>query len=158
MRLSELLNNDRVNALTTDPNAYVSHISNQQYNQVKSQDVEKVIFPQPYESAKTYYNKNQFSKPEPPQPEAPCQREHHSGSKPPMFDMQSLLPMLMTGKFNDLLKPLMSMMGGGGSSVGGLGDIAKIFELFKPKQTVKKTEPKQEDVSSKFDDMIIIED
>jgi hypothetical protein len=65
--------------------------------------------------------------------------------------------MLMSGKFNDLLNPIMSMVGG---KSGGV-DIAKIFELFKPKSSVKKEKRiihEEEDVSSKFDDMIIIED
>jgi hypothetical protein len=57
-----------------------------------------------------------------------------------------------------MLKPLMSMLGGGGTSGGGLGDITKIFELFKPKHQKKEEKKEEEDVSSKFDDMIIIED
>jgi hypothetical protein len=59
----------------------------------------------------------------------------------------------------DMLKPLMLMFGGGkGGAGGGLGDIAKVFDLFKPKSKPKKEEKKEEDISSKFDDMIIIED
>lgn len=160
MRLSDVLNPDRVRAMNTDPNAYVmKEQPKQQTDTVKAQEVEKVLFPEPYENARAYHNHDQFSKPPPPSQPKPAPSENHPHQNKPMFDMQSLLPMLMSGKFNDMLKPLMSMFGGGGNSGGGLGDITKIFELFKPKSNTKKAEPKEEeDMSSKFDDMIIIED
>ena len=154
MKLGDMLNKDRVNALQVDKNAYASgFVPKQKENNVKAQDVQKVLFPEPYQNARPYYNRSEFDIPKPP-PE-----EHHS---PPRqnnfgFDFKSILPMLMSGKFNDVLKPLMSMLGGGGNSVGGLGDMTKIFELFKPKTKKDKKEKKEdEDISSKFDDMIII--
>ena len=117
----------------------------------------KVIFPEPYESLSTHYSKNDFCSP--PKEELKHDPPSKHQNNAPMFDIKSLLPMLMSGKFNDILKPLMGMLGnGGGSLSGGLGDIAKIFELFKPKPKPKKEEKREEDISSKFDDMIIIED
>ena len=44
------------------------------------------------------------------------------------FDIKSLLSMLMGGNLNDVLKPLMSILGGGKS--GGGMDIAKIFHII----------------------------
>ena len=154
MKLGNILNLDRTRALPTDNNAYVQHgkfVSGE--NIAKVQSADKVIFPEAYENASGYYNKNQFS---------PPPRLEHNTPKPqpvqhPMFDIKSLLPMLLGGKFNDLVNPLMSMLGG---KSGGM-DIAKIFELFKPKTSVKKEKKsikEEEDMSSKFDDMIIIED
>ena len=143
---------DRVRALGREPNAYTPTFKPEgQTNNVNTQEVEKVIFPEPYENAGTHYNKEEFAKP--PVQEEPHQHNHQQQS--PMFDFKSMLPMLMSGKFNDILKPLMSMFGGSAGGGGGLGDIAKIFEIFKPKKKKEKTE---EDVSSKFDDLIIIED
>jgi hypothetical protein len=63
--------------------------------------------------------------------------------------------MLMGGNPGNLINPLMSMFNGGGN--GGF-DLAKVFELFKPKAKNKKEEKKDEDIPSKFDDFIIIED
>ena len=154
MRLKDLLNQERVNALYVEPNSYVAsnQIKRTESHNVKAQ-AEKVIFPEPYENASPHYNKQEFYKPTPPEP----QKQNQSHQMPtPMFDMKSILPMLMSGKFNDVLKPLMSMFGGGGGS--GLGDVTKIFELFKPKSKTKTKKEKDEDISSKFDDMIIIED
>ena len=133
-------------------NAYVSKPSDEKQHNTHTQNASKVIFPEPYENMWQYYNKSEFCIP--PKQEPPPQ----NNSRPPqapMFNLQSLLPMLMGGKFNDILKPLMGMLGDGGG--GGLGDVSKIFELFKPKSK-EKSEKKEEDVSSKFDDMIIIED
>lgn len=150
MRLKDLLNQERVSSLYVEPNAYVARDVKAQNNNVKAQEMEKVIFPEAYQNAPPHYNKQEFYKPEPPEPP----NQHQPQQLPaPMFDMKSILPMLLSGKFNDMLKPIMSMFGGGG---GGLGDMAKIFELFKPKS--KSKQEKDEDVSSKFDDMIIIED
>ncbi len=148
MRIGNILNNERVSALGKDVNAYASTYNNKS-NQVSSQTAKKVIFPEPYDNASTYYNKSEFSKP-------PIKEPPANSNKPapaPMFDIKSLLPMLMSGKFGDMLKPFMSMIGGGG---GGM-DIAKVFELFKTKPKVKKEE-ESEQVSSKFEDLIIIED
>lgn len=157
MRLNNILNAERVNALSVDPNAYIMKTKPKQVEQnPRVNGIPKVIFPEPYENAGMHYRKNEFSPPpqEPPQPP-----QHQPQQNMPMFDFKSLLPMLMSGKL-DILKPLMSMFGGGnggGSGVGGM-DFAKIFELFKPKAKPKKEEKKEEDISSKFDDMIIIED
>lgn len=153
MNVNDLLNAERVNALGVDPNAYVvKPTPKPKHEPVKTENISKVVFPEPYENATPYYNKHEFSPPPPPN----IQPQQNTQPNAP-FDFKSLLPMLMSGKFNDMLKPLMSMMSGGGSG-GGLGDISKIFELFKPKAKPKKQEKKEEDVSSKFDDMIIIED
>jgi len=154
MKIGNILNSDRVNALQSSPNAYVP-------SQTKLQNVntqtKRVVFPEPYENAEHYYNKSQFTKPTPPEP-SPVE---HRSTNNMNFDIKSLLPMLMSGKM-DMLKPLLSMFGGGvGSGVVGGMDFAKIFELFKPKSKPKKDEKKEtkeEDISSKFDDMIIIED
>lgn len=161
MRLNQILNKERVQALNVEQNAYINYKSQQnKTNQSQNptvQNISKVIFPEPYENLNTHYSKSDFCLPlkEEPKPNPPCKHQNNS----PMFDIKSLLPMLLSGKFNDILKPLMGMFGnGGGSSGGGLGDVAKIFELFKPKSKPKKEEKKEEDVSSKFDDMIIIED
>ena len=155
MRLKDLLNQERVSALYVEPNAYVERTEYKSKGRnVMAQEVEKVVFPEPYENVSPRYNKHEFYKPEPPEP--PKQNQPHQMPMP-MFDIKSLLPMLMGGKFNDLVNPLMSMLGG---KSGGM-DIAKIFELFKPKTSVKKEKKsikEEEDMSSKFDDMIIIED
>ena len=147
MKLDGLLNPDRVNALRADPHAYVAKTE-----KVTAQEVPKVIFPQPYENAAPYYSKDQFKSYEPP-----CNEPHAQKPKcnQPMFDIKSLLPMLMSGKM-DMLKPLLSMLGG--SNGGGLGDIGKIFELLRPKPKPTKAESQTETMPSKFDDMIIIED
>ena len=154
MQLGRILNLDKTRELPTEYNAYIQHnIGGGKNNNVNMQSVEKVIFPEAYENANGYYNKNQFCPPPKPEPE-PC--KHHP-APPPMFDLKALLPMLMSGKLNDIVNPLISMLGG---KSGGM-DIAKIFELFKPKSGAnkeRKKEEKEEDVSSKFDDMIIIED
>ena len=122
--------------------------------EVKAQNIQKVIFPEPYEQAPLRYSKDEFN--------SPIKGEQKPSKQPinnnSIFDTKSLLPMLLSGKFNDILKPVMSMFGISASG-GSFGDIAKIFELFKPKSKAKKEEKKdEEDVSSKFDDMIIIED
>ena len=154
MKLGNILDLNRTRELPVDSNAYVK--SNKFVNNeksVKTQTADKVIFPEAYENASGYYNKNQFSPPPKPEPSIP--KPQHTPSS--MFDIKSLLPMLMGGKFNDIITPLMSMLSG---KSGGM-DIAKIFELFKPKSTAKKEKKvvvEEEDMSSKFDDMIIIED
>lgn len=142
MKLGNRLNYERVQTLQTDRNAYVANMSKKE-NLSQIQSAEKVIFRQPYENANPYYNKNEFSRPSPPEPPKPQQTNNM-----PMFDIKSILPMLMSGKL-DMLKPLLSMFGGG-------GEVSKIFELFKPKNKPKKE--KEEDVLSKFEDYIIIED
>lgn len=160
MRLGDLLNDDRVNTLRVEPNAYaIGMKAKGKENKVSSQEINKVIFPEPYENASQYYNRHDFSKPPPPSTEEHNQCNNHAPLQKPMFDIKSLLPMLMNGSFNDMLKPLISMLGGvnTGTGSGGIGDISKIFELFKPKPKPKKEE-KEEEFSSKFDDMIIIED
>ncbi len=155
MRLKDLLNQERVSALYVEPNAYVPRGQKVENNRVNTQEVEKVIFPEPYENVSPHYNKHEFYKPAPPEPP----KQNQPNPMPaPMFDIKSILPMLMSGKYNDMLKPIMSMLGGGNSGAGGMGDIAKIFELFKPKPKAKVKQEKDEDISSKFDDMIIIED
>ena len=135
MKIGNLLNMDRVNALNIEPNAYIAkqpkHIAAESgTSKVNVANIPKVIFPEPYENARGYYNKSEFVPPPPPHVE-------------------------MSGKL-DMLKPLMSMFGGGKSS--GLSDIAKIFDIFKPKEKAKNAEKEAEEISSKFDDMIIIED
>ena len=68
MRLGDILNNDRVNALQMDRNAYVAGSAQKMKEKdVKAQDVEKVIFPEPYENARPYYNRNEFDRPAPPE-------------------------------------------------------------------------------------------
>lgn len=159
MRLSELLNADRVNALQVEHNAYVNNFKSMPKNdKVQAQTPQKVVFPEPYENASPYYNKTAFDKPcspEPP-PQHNSSQNHSQQHNMPMFDIKSLLPMLMSGKL-DVLKPLMSLFGGSGGGSQGM-DFGKIFELFKPKPKQKKDINKEEDISSKFDDMIIIED
>lgn len=157
MKIGDALNMDRVNALNIEPNAYIAkepkHIATGSgASKVNSVNIPKVIFPEPYENARGYYNKSEFVPPSPPQVEHASQQHQPSNS---MFDIKSLLPMLMSGKL-DMLKPLMSMFGG--NKGGGLGDIAKIFDIFKPKEKTKNAEKEAEEISSKFDDMIIIDD
>ena len=159
MKLGNILNNERLSALHTDRNAYVS-VYKSDKGKTQTQTVEKVLFPQEYENASPHYNMNNFSRPQNDNQENIQHNQHSNQSNNSfhtMFDMKSILPMLMSGKFNDMLKPLMSMFGGNGGGTGGF-DIAKIFELFKPKSKTKKEEKKEEDISSKFDDFIIIED
>ena len=154
MKLGNIINLDKTRDLPADNNAYVQHakfVSDKNF--VRRQSVDKVLFPEAYENASSYYNKNQFSPPPKPEQISPQPQQ----PQPPMFDIKSLLPMLMSGKFNNLLTPLMSMFGGKSAGV----DIAKIFDLFKPKTSIKKENKlskDEDDVSSKFDDMIIIED
>jgi len=163
MKLNGMLNLDRVNSMRVDPNAYIKQSSNLTDSKAKSQQIEKVLFPQPYQNVSPRYNKQDFYKSEaveksqePPQSIQPQQNAPQQSN---IMDLKSILPMIMSGKFNDMLKPIMSLLGGANGG-GGIGDIAKIFELFKPKQKskAKKDISKDEDVSSKFDDMIIIED
>lgn len=119
----------------------------------KVQSINKVVFPEAYSNAEKYYDKTQFYVPQGSENNAHDNKVKQS----PMFDIKALIPMLMGGKFNDLIAPLMSMIGGKSKGI----DIAKIFELFKTKPSNKneKQERKEsEDISSKFDDMIIIED
>ena len=154
MKLGNILNLDRTRTLPIDNNAYVQHnkFANGE-NVVRAQTTDKVVFPEAYENANGYYNKNQFCPPPKPEQNPPRLQQ----SQPPMFDVKALLPMLMSGKLNDLITPLMSMFG---VKSGGM-DITKIFELFKPKSSTKKEKKvndNDEEVSSKFDDMIIIED
>ena len=155
MKLGNILNNERVKSLYAEPNAYVCN-NEKVNNKASIQNASKVVFPEPYENANTHYDKHEFS--------APLKEQDNKPNNPPqqnqpMFDIKSLLPMLMSGKL-DILKPLMSMFGGGGlDAMSGLGGVSKIFELFKPKPKQKKEDkPQDEDISSKFDDMIIIED
>ena len=142
MKLGNRLNYERVQTLQTERNAYVMNMPRKE-NLAQTQSAEKVIFRQPYENANPYYNKNEFCKPIPPEPP-----KNPPNNNMPMFDIKSILPMLMSGKF-DMLKPLLSMFGGG-------GEMSKIFELFKPKNKPKKEN--DEDSLSKFEDYIIIED
>ena len=154
MKLGNILNLENTRELPTEYNAYIRSVELKNSKNVYTQSAEKILFPEPYENAPGYYNKSQFCPP--PKPE-PKECKHHTVPSP-MFDFKAILPMLLGGKFNDVLSPLMSMIGG---KSGGM-DIAKIFELLKPKTSVgkgkKKSEIIEEDVSSKFDDMIIIED
>jgi hypothetical protein len=157
MRLEDVLNYERVKALGVDSNAYINPFGIKQQNRdVNSQSAQKVVFSQPYENANRYYNMHEFSSPQPPQSVNENKAPNNIGNTmPSMFDIKSLLPMLMSGKFTDILKPLMSMFAGGG--VNGGMDIAKIFELFKPKSKQKKSSKEVNDVS-KFDDFVVIED
>lgn len=154
MKLGNILNLDRTRELPMDNNAYVKHgkfVSGESV--ARAQSVDKVVFPEAYENASGYYNKNQFC----PPPKLEQNPPRLQQSQPAMFDIKSLLPMLMSGKLNDLITPLMSMFGG---KSGGM-DIAKIFDIFKPKSSTKKEKKvndNDEEMSSKFDDMIIIED
>ena len=155
MKIGNILNNDRVKALENSSNAYILSESKLK-NNASAQNMSKVVFPEPYENAGTHYDKHNFNI---PTHETPEQNARPPQQNQPIFDIKSLLPMLMSGKF-DMLKPLMSMFGGGGTDANsGLGNISKIFELFKPKSKPQKEKDiKEEDISSKFDDMIIIED
>ena len=159
MKWENILNNERINALNFDKNAYVSAYKTNT-KPPQTQTIEKVLFPEAYENASQRYNMNNFTRPQ--MDNKDNTNSHQQSHQPnncfhPMFDMKSILPMLMSGKFNDMLAPIMSMFGGGsGAGKSGM-DFAKIFELFKPKSKAKKVE-KEEDVSSKFDDFIIIED
>ena len=139
MKLGDVLNNERVGALCGDKNAYISNSNlKDRKSNVDTQSAEKVLFPEAYENVNQYYNKNNFCKPSPPEPPSPPPKQNHTCHHNNMsgFDIKSLLSMLMGGNFNDVLKPLMSILGGGKS--GGGMDIAKIFEMFKPKSKPKK--------------------
>ena len=158
MKLGNVLNDDRVKSLRMDQNAYTNtYKSKADTKNVNIQRAEKVLFPQPYENASAYYNRKQFS----PLLDDDCKKDNcdakskSSSQTNPMFDVRSLLPILAGGKFNDMLNPLISMIGGGANK-GGF-DFAKIFELLKPKKNTQK-EKKEEDISSKFDDFVVIED
>lgn len=156
MKLDNMLNVERVSALRVDGNAYINNNKSEQ-NKVGVSSAEKVIFPQPYENAGNYYNKNNFSSNYASQncnEKSDCEKNKNFSSNRG-FNFQSVLPMLMGGQFNDILKPLMSMFGGKTGSM----DFAKIFELFKskPKSKSKTVENKNEELS-RFDDFIIIED
>ena len=163
MRLGNILNQERVRALNGEVNAYNRVFDIDKKNKVNSQSMQKVVFPEPYENARQYYNRNEFGTLDSECSDQNCNCSKHGNSNKnnqanaPMFDMKSLLPMLMSGKFNDMINPFMSMLGGSKGGSGGM-DFAKIFELFKPKLKSKKEEKKEEDISSKFDDFIIIED
>lgn len=158
MKLGNILNQERVNSMV-ETNAYNTNYK----NTAKTQSMEKVVFSEPYENANRYYNKNIFSSsPNNCNNDEDCKHRsnstcNNSSLNSPMFDIKSILPMLMSGKFNDMLTPLISMFGGNKGSNSGM-DITKIFELFKPKSKQKKEEKKDEEISSKFDDFIIIED
>ncbi len=159
MKIENLLNDERVNSLRFDKNAYIQK-QEKQKECTSCGNAEKVIFPQPYENANNYYNKNQFnccdnSNEKESKQDCDCKCKNNSFHKGSGFNIQSLLPMLMGGKFNDMLNPVMSLLG---QSKGGGMDFAKIFELFKPKSKVKKEDEKEDDKSSKFEDFIIIED
>lgn len=160
MKLNDVLNFERVNSLSVERNAYVnvSDVEGKGHV-VKTQSAEKVIFPEPYENANRYYNRNDFNSyniNENNNKSSNNSKNLNMQNDFSMFDIKSILPMLMSGKFNDVLKPLMSMFGGGGGSSGI--DLAKIFELFKSKSKVKKDNRKKEEDNSKFDNFIIIED
>lgn len=165
MKAGNIFNENRVNSLRVDSNAYNNGFNGKLgKGDVQKQGMEKVVFPQPYENVGQYYDRQSFIGK--PQQEAPqdCPKDNpcHHGGGSSMFNLQSILPMLMSGKFNDILKPVMSMFGGGG---GGGFDVAKIFELFKPKAKKSSTNKEEKvdgetvvDDVSKFDDFIIIED
>ena len=157
MRSKNIFNLDRVNSLSVEPNAYVMRSVDKKLSNPQTQGVSKVVFPEPYENAHSHYSRNEFSPP--PPPETPPQQYNHQPSMP-MFDIKSLLPLLTQGgNMMDMLKPLMSMFGGGKTGGnGGLGDISKIFEIFKPKNKPQNVKCETEDNSSKFDDMNIIID
>ena len=155
MKIGNILNNERVQSLNVSKNAYYTPNNLKREDKVSTSQAEKVVFQQPYENASNYYNKDQFNCSQQPDSKPNCNCNNNRKSQNNMIDFKSLLPMLMGGKFNDMLKPIMSMLGGGGSA--GSMDFAKIFELFKPKSKTEKKD-KDEDVSSKFDDFIIIED
>lgn len=143
MRVENKLNMERVNALGIEPNAYSNNPIRHADNKVETQSATKVIFPEPYQNAVGHYGKTEFKRPEPPKPPPPPQ---------PTFDLKSLLPMLLSGgNFGEMLKPLLSMFGGGNM------DLTKIMDLFKLN---KKSKPakKEEPETSKFDEFVIIDD
>lgn len=153
MKSRGVFNDERVRALSIDPNAYVRKEPEKKDNP-HIQDISKVVFPEPYENAHSYYNRSEFNPPPPP-PAPPISHNHQPSA--PMFDIKSLLPLLTQGGgMMDMLKPIISMLSGGkGGENSGLGDVSKIFELFKPKTNSKKVENEVEEIS-KFDDMNII--
>ena len=154
MRSKNIFNLDRVNSLSVEPNAYVMRSVDKKLSNPQTQGVSKVVFPEPYENAHSHYSRNEFSPPPPPAPPPQHNCQHQNS---PMFDIKSLLPLLTQGGgMMDMLKPIIAMFSGGkGGGNSGLGDISKIFELFKPKQKAKKVE-NEEEKASKFDDMNII--
>lgn len=146
MKSKDIFNYERINALGVEPNAYIMKSdTKKEPQQPQMQNIPKVIFPEPYENASPYYNKQEFNPPPPP-PSPPQQNS-------PMFDLKSLLPLLTQNNMMDIIKPIISMFSGGGNA-----DISKIFELFKPKSKQKKVECKVEDSNSKFDDFNVIID
>jgi len=155
MRLEGIVNKERERALNVDPKAYVMKNKPDGSSQAKIQEAEKVIFPQPYENAQSYYDKNQFNKYCEAEHEGGCRHGNNNNNISSMFDVKSLLPMLMGGKFNNVLKPLMSLLSGCGKNENL--NIAKIFDIFNTK-TKKNESPKDEVEVSKFDDFVIIED
>lgn len=171
MKIGNIFNEDRVQALNCGVNAY-NKVYGSDKQKTKTQSVEKVLFPQGYENASHYYDKNNFERDRccdiidnergkkdcKEGSSCNCDKKHNGGMNGnlPMFNIQSLLPMLMSGKFNDMIKPLMGLLGGNKTGAGSF-DIAKIFEMFKPKLSVEK-KVVEEDISSKFDDFVIIED
>lgn len=153
MRFNSELNNERVSCLRPDPNAYPKRVViSQKKEPVKIQgNTTKVLFPEPYENAQRYYNRDNFCPPQPPPPEPqPCPHNQQ-----PMFDIKSLLPMLMSGKdIGSMLKNFMPMLG----NLGG-ENLSTIFNLFKPKSKQKTVPCEAVDVSkSKFDKLDFIED
>lgn len=163
MKLGNILNQERINALSVESNAYNSTFKyNDKKDNSKTQFAEKVIFPEGYENANQYYNKNEFTSKKYAEENNSCphcsnNQNNRNNSSFSIPDIKSLLPMLMSGKFNNFLNPLMSMLGGNKGGAGSM-DFAKIFDLFKPKNNIKKEDKKQEEVLSKFDDFVIIED
>ncbi|MFQ6723744.1 MAG: hypothetical protein ACLRFE_00215 [Clostridia bacterium] len=157
MKLNDILNEERVRCLGADKNAYVNSINNNQAKQkgVNVQTADKVIFPEPYENARHYYNKSNFNSQQDVN-KTEEKTKNNSVNNAPMFDIKSILPMLMGGNFNNMLSPLMSMLGGGKG--GNNFDVAKIFEIFKPKSKQKKDCNNEEEMSSKFDDFVIIDE
>ena len=155
MNLGNKINMERVNTLHNDAKAYYNPQIENKDIKAKSMSAQKVVFPEPYENANTYYNRNQFSCKH--HDDEPKHDNHQPIHNMPNFDIKSLLPMLLGGNSNNLLTPLISMLGGGKGQEGGV-DLAKIFELFKPKPKSKPAAKEQKEEVSKFDDMIIIED
>lgn len=143
MRVENKLNLERVNSLGIEPNAYSNNPIRLDAKKVETQSATKVIFPEPYQNSIGHYDKTEFKRPDPPKPPPPPPQ--------PMFDIKTLLPMLLSGgNMGEILKPLLSMLGGGNL------DLTKIMDLFKLNKKSKPT-PKTEE-TSKFDDFIIIED
>lgn len=143
MRVENKLNLERVNSLGIEPNAYSANPIKHEPKKVETQSATKVIFPEPYQNSIGHYDKTEFKRPDPPKPPPPPPQ--------PMFDIKTLLPMLLSGgNMGEILKPLLSMLGGGNF------DLTKILELFKMNKKPKPTQKVEE--TSKFDDFIIIDD